>query len=221
MKRYIAIAGNIGVGKSTLVGKICNRLGWEPYYEPVAENPYLEDFYSNMESWSFHSQVFFLTHRLRSHKELLANPSSVVQDRSVYEDAEIFAKNLHQRGYITDRDYKTYLGLFELLVEMLKPPDLVVYLQASVPTLKARIANRGRNIESNISEEYLTQLSGLYDSWIDNFSLCPVLTVPADDMDFVAFPGHMELIVKKVEEKLDNRGEVIFAPEDIRQYLSR
>ncbi len=221
MKRYIAIAGNIGVGKSTLVEKICNRLGWEPYYEPVAENPYLEDFYSNMASWAFQSQVFFLTHRLRSHKDLLAHPSSVVQDRSVYEDAEIFAKNLHQRGYISDRDYKTYQGLFELLVEMLKPPDLVVYLQASVPTLKARIANRGRNIESNISEEYLTQLSGLYDSWIDKFSLCPVLTVPADDLDFVAFPGHMELIVNKVEEKLENRGEVIFAPEDIRQYLSR
>ena len=221
MKQYIAIAGNIGVGKSTLVQKICKRLGWQPYYEPVAENPYLEDFYSNMETWSFHSQVFFLTHRLRSHKELLAYPSSVVQDRSVYEDAEIFAKNLYHRGFISDRDYATYQGLFALLVEMLKPPDLVVYLHASVPTLKARIAQRGRDIESNISEEYLSQLSDLYDSWIDDFSLCPVLTVPADDLDFVAFPEHMDLIVKKVEEKLDNRGEVIFAPEDINRHLSR
>ncbi len=221
MKQYIAIAGNIGVGKSTLVQKISKRLGWEPYYEPVAENPYLEDFYSNMGSWSFHSQVFFLTHRLRSHKELLANPSSVVQDRSVYEDAEIFAKNLHNRGFISDRDYNTYQGLFDLFVESLKPPDLVVYLQASVPTLKERIAHRGRDIESNIPEEYLSQLDDLYNSWINNFSLCPVLIVPADDMDFVSFPGHMDLIVEKVEEKLSSPHEVIFAPEDINRYLYR
>ncbi|MFC1936275.1 deoxynucleoside kinase [Chloroflexota bacterium] len=217
-KKFVAVAGNIGVGKSTLVDKLSTRLQWEPYYEPVAENPYLEDFYSDMKAWAFHSQVFFLTHRLRLHKELLENPASVVQDRSVYEDAEVFAKNLYTSGQISDRDYATYRGLFKLLVEMLNPPDLVVYLRASVPTLLARIERRGRDFEAKISTEYLEQLNALYQSWISDFSLCPVLTVPADDIDFVAFPGHMDLIVQKVEEKLTGKEEVVFAPEDIRRF---
>jgi deoxyadenosine/deoxycytidine kinase len=193
-------------------------LKWEPYYEPVAENPYLESFYEDMNAWAFHSQVFFLTHRLRSHKDLLEFPASVVQDRSVYEDAEIFAKNLHLQGNITDRDYATYRGLFGLLVDMLKPPDLVVYLRASVPTLMERIKQRARGFESNISPEYLEQLNTLYESWIADFSLSPVLTVPADEVDFVAFPGHMDLIAEKVQEKLTGKEEVVFAPEDIRRF---
>ena len=214
-KRFIAVAGNIGVGKSTLVEKLCAHLEWEPYYEPVAENPYLTDFYQDMRSWAFHSQVFFLTHRLRSHKELLENPSSVVQDRSVYEDAEIFAHNLYLQGYINDRDYTTYRVLFGLLVEMLKPPDLVLYIRASVPTLMSRITRRGRNFENNITGEYLEQLNKLYESWICDFSLCPVLTIPADDMDFVAHPRFMELIVQKVEKTLTGKEEVTFSQEDI------
>jgi deoxyadenosine/deoxycytidine kinase len=184
----------------------------------VAENPYLENFYEDMNAWAFHSQVFFLTHRLRSHKDLLEFPASVVQDRSVYEDAEIFAENLHLQGHISERDYSTYRGLFSLLVDMLKPPDLVVYLRASVPTLMARIKQRARGFESNISPEYLEQLNGLYESWIADFSLSPVLTVPADEVDFVAFPGHMDLIAEKVQEKLTGKQEVVFAPEDIRRF---
>lgn len=218
-KRYIAIAGNIGVGKSTLVDRLCRRLGWQPYYEPVAENPYLTDFYEDMRAWAFQSQVFFLTHRLRSHKELLEYPSSVVQDRSVYEDAEIFARNLYLQGNMTDQDYTTYRGLFSLLVDMLKPPDLVIYLHASVPTLMSRIARRGRDFESKITSEYLGQLNDLYDSWIDGFSLCPVLTVPADDIDFVAHPRYIDLIVEKVEEKLSGQEQVLFTTEDILSYL--
>ena len=116
MKKFVAVAGNIGVGKSTLVEKLCEKLGWEPYYEPVAENPYLVDFYNDMDSWAFHSQVFFLTHRLRSHLELLNFPTTVVQDRTVYEDAEIFARNLYLQGHISERDFATYRGLFELLI---------------------------------------------------------------------------------------------------------
>lgn len=220
MKRYIAIAGNIGVGKSTLVTKVCERLQWEPYFEPVAENPYLEDFYKDMKSWAFHSQVFFLTHRLRSHKALLENPASVVQDRSVYEDAEIFAKNLYLHGQISERDYVTYQGLFDLLVTMLRPPDLVVYLQATVPTLVSRIKKRSRQIESNIAESYLNELDKLYNAWIDSFTLCPVLTVPADEIDFVAYPGHLDLIVDKIKQKLESNQEVVFAPEDINRYQS-
>ena len=217
-KRFIAIAGNIGVGKSTLVDKLSKRLDWEPYYEPVAENPYLEDFYNDMKSWAFHSQVFFLTHRVRSHKELLEFPASVVQDRSVYEDAEIFARNLYNQGLINDRDYATYRGMFNLVIDMLKPPDLVVYLRATLPTLQARITKRARDIESSISADYLKQLNALYESWISDFSLCPVLTVPADDVDFVTYPGHIDLIVEKVREKLTGREEVVFNMEDIHRY---
>jgi len=215
VKRYIAIAGNIGVGKSTLVEKLCGALSWTPYYEPVAENPYLEDFYKDMKSWAFHSQVFFLTHRLRSHRELLKHPTSVVQDRSIYEDAEIFAKNLYVGGQISERDYASYQNLYYLLMDLLEPPDLVVYLRASVDTLFSRIARRGRDIESNISVDYLQQLNHLYEEWISNFTRCPVLTIPADDVDFVAFPGHMDLIVQKVEEKLMGKKEVVFSSEDI------
>jgi len=218
-KQYVAVAGNIGVGKSTLVDRLCRQLGWQPYYEPVTENPYLTDFYEDMRAWAFHSQVYFLTHRLHSHKELLDYPSSVVQDRSVYEDAEIFARNLYQQGNMTEQDYATYRNLFGLLVTMLKPPDLVVYLKASVPTLISRIARRGRDFESNITSEYLDQLNGLYESWINGFSLCPVLVIPADDIDFVAHPRHIDLIVQKVQEKLNGKEEVGFSAEDIRRYL--
>ena len=151
MKKFVAVAGNIGVGKSTLVNKLCQKLGWQPFYEPVAENPYLADFYSDMPAWSFHSQVFFLTHRLRSHYQLARHPDSAIQDRSVYEDAEIFAQNLYLRGFIHPRDYETYRELYETLVEFLPPPDLVIYLRSRVPTLMQRIASRGRDYERTIS----------------------------------------------------------------------
>lgn len=219
MKKYVAVAGNIGVGKSTLVKKLCEKLGWEPYYEPVAENPYLQDFYDDMNTWAFHSQVYFLTHRLHSHRELMEYPTSVVQDRSVYEDAEIFAKNLYLHGHINERDYSTYRKLFDLFITLLPHPDLVVYLRASVETLRARIELRGRQIESNITGGYLVQLNELYEEWIADFSLSPVLIVPADAIDFVAYSGHLDLIVEKVEEKLRGKEEVIFAPEDIEQFL--
>lgn len=215
MKKFVAVAGNIGVGKSTLVSLLCKKLGWQPFYEPVAENPYLADFYADMRTWAFHSQIFFLTHRLRMHRQLLDHPTSLIQDRTVYEDAEVFADNLYRQGLIHARDYSTYHELYEVVTEFLPPPDLVVYLRASVPTLYSRISSRGRDFERQITPEYLGQLNELYESWIEGFSLCPVLTVPSDDLDYVANSSHLELIASKVQEKLTGKEEVIFDLEEM------
>ena len=215
MKKFVAVAGNIGVGKSTLVEMICARMGLEPFYEPVTENPYLSDFYNDMDSWSFHSQIFFLTHRLRAHYQISEHPTSVVQDRSVYEDAEIFAQNLFLQGHMTQRDYQTYRDVYETTMRFLPPPDLVIFLRASVPTLMKRISSRGRDYERTISPDYLEGLNNLYETWIDNFTLCPILAVPADDLDFVSHPGHLRLIVQKVEDKLTGKEEVVFEPDEV------
>ena len=215
MKKFVAVAGNIGVGKSTLVSLLCERLGWKPFYEPVAENPYLADFYQDMRTWAFHSQIFFLTHRLRSHRQLLDHPTSAIQDRSVYEDAEVFARNLYQQGQIDARDYRSYRELYQVLADFLPPPDLVVYLRASVPKLLERIKLRGRTYERRINEDYLKQLNQLYEDWIHHFSLCPVLTVPADDLDYVANSSHLDLVVRKMQEKLTGKEEVIFEPGEV------
>lgn len=217
MKKFVAVAGNIGVGKSTLVGLLCEKLGWTPFFEPVAENPYLADFYRDMKTWAFHSQIFFLTHRLRAHHQLAQYPSSIIQDRSVYEDAEIFAHNLFLQGHLRARDYQTYRELYLTLIEFLPPPDLVIYLRASVRTLVERIGRREREYERTIPIDYLTSLNNLYETWIANFTLCPVLTVPADDLDYVAHPGHLSLIAAKVQEKLTGKEEVVFYPEEVAQ----
>jgi deoxyadenosine/deoxycytidine kinase len=210
MKRFVAIAGNIGVGKSTLTELLSNRLGWEPFFEAVNDNPYLSDFYDDMERWSFHSQIYFLSRRLRHHWQLLQRANSVVQDRTVYEDAEIFARNLYRQGSMSDRDYRSYCELYDVVITVLPPPDLIVYLRASVPTLKERIEKRGRSYEQSISTAYLEQLSELYEQWIEGFSLCPVLTVPSDDLDFVTNHDHLDMITGKVLERLHGREEVVF-----------
>src|SRR3990172_9121172 len=151
MKRFIAIAGNVGAGKSSLTGLLAERLGWTPFFEAVDDNPYLADFYQDMRGWAFHSQIYFLSRRLRYHRYLLDQPASVVQDRTVYEDAEVFARNLYQQGALSARDYRSYRELYEVLTSFLPPPDLVVYLRASVDTLLGHIARRGRDFERDIS----------------------------------------------------------------------
>lgn len=213
-KKFIAIAGNIGVGKSTLVQLLCERLGWQPFYEPVTENPYLADFYRDMTGWAFHSQIFFLTHRLRIHQQIAHCPDPVIEDRSIYEDAEIFAHNLFLQGALSERDYNTYRALYLTLADSLPAPDLVIYLRASPDTLQQRIARRARDYERSMSATYLRQLNALYETWIAGFSLCPVLTVPADDLDYVAHPAHLDLIVRKVQEKLTGKEEVVFDPDE-------
>jgi deoxyadenosine/deoxycytidine kinase len=214
-KRFVTVAGNIGVGKSTLVELLSKRLGWEPFYEPVGENPYLAEFYRDMRAWAFHSQIFFLTRRLRAHRQLLDHPTSAIQDRSVYEDAEVFAQNLYLQRHMAERDYQTYRELYQILTDFLPPPDLVIYLRASVPTLEQRIALRGRDYEKQIEPEYLQRLSALYEAWIVNFKLCPVLTVPADDLDYVAYDTHLDLIVSKINEKLAGKEEVVFEASEV------
>lgn len=210
MKKFIIVSGNIGCGKSSLTDLLSKRLGWTPYYEVVESNPYLEDFYKDMKKWSFHLQIFFLSKRFIHHQEILNNPASVVQDRSIYEDVDIFAKNLNQQGYMEDRDYENYRELFSIMTQFLSPPDLIVYLQASVPTLLKRISLRGRDYEKTISEEYLAQLNVLYEKWVEDFNICPILKVPADDLDFVKRPEHLNLIANKILDKLQGVEKVVF-----------
>jgi len=210
MKRYLVLAGNIGAGKSTLVDLLCRRLGWTPYFEPVAENPYLKDFYADMERWAFHSQAFFLMHRARSHRELSLEPGSVVQDRSLYEDAEVFARNLHRQGRMDDRDYGVYRELYGVLSSLLPPPDLVVYLKASVPTLRRRIVQRARAFEQTIPDEYLYGLNALYEEWIGAFRLAPVLTVEADDTDVLDRPADLDAVLVRIEEVLRHGQGTLF-----------
>ena len=210
MEKFITVAGNIGVGKSTLVGLLSEALGWTPFYEPVSENPYLADFYEDMQAWGFHSQVYFVIRRLHIHHQLMKMNGSVIQDRSVYEDAEVFAHNLFLQDAISERDYSTYRELYQVLVAFLPPPDLVIYLRASVPTLLGRISRRGRDYERTIKADYLADLNELYESWVDSFDLCPILTVPCDNLDYVAKPKHLNLIVDKVREILIGKAEVRF-----------
>ena len=202
---FVTIAGNIGVGKSTLVALLSRKLGWEPVFEAVTENPYLADFYEDMSRWSFHSQVYFLVRRLKQHHDLLQQPNAVLQDRSVYEDAEIFARNLYRQGHLSERDWLSYFELYQTLAHLLKPPDLVIYLRASTPTLRRRIAGRGREYERNIADSYLQDLNQLYDEWVSNFRLSPVLTVDTDNLDYVQYDEHLEQIWSRIADRLHGR----------------
>ena len=210
-KRFIAVAGNIGVGKSTLTQMLSEYLCWQPFYEAVDDNPYLADFYQDMRKWSFHSQIFFLSRRLRHHRQIVDYPGTVIQDRTIYEDAEIFARNLYQQGLMSERDYASYREMYEAIKAFLPPPDLIIYLRASVPTLLERIRLRGRDYEQQIDPAYQEQLNILYEEWIEGFTLCPVLTVPSDELDFVRNGAHLELIATKVLEKLQGKEVVVFA----------
>lgn len=202
MSCFVVISGNIGVGKSTLVGLLAQRLGWTPFYEPNAENPYLADFYADMKRWSFHSQVFFLAQRVAQHKQLLERGEPVVLDRSVYEDAEIFARNLSLRGDMNERDWQTYESLYRTMSSLLRPPDLVVYLRASVPALMQRIARRGRDYESRVSHNYIESLNMLYDEWARTFTASPVLTIETDALDVTTRIKDLHNVIEIIQARL-------------------
>jgi len=210
MKHFVVIAGNIAAGKTTLTQLLGEYLEWEPFLEAVEENPYLADLYGDMRRWSFHSQIFFLSRRLAHHRQLLERPGSVVQDRCVYEDAEIFARNLNLQGGMSERDYRVYRDLYEAVISILPPPDLVIFLQASVPTLQARIVKRGREFEQDMDPAYLQRLNTLYADWISGLTICPVLTVPTDSLDFATNADHLRLIVSKITDKLHGQEVVEF-----------
>lgn len=209
VKRLILVAGNIGSGKTSLTERLGERLGWITAYESVADNPYLPDFYADMRSWSFHLQIFFLGHRARQHLEMAQDPRSGIIDRSIYEDAHIFARALHHMGNLTERDYQSYRQVFDLVVRTLPPPSLLVFLKAPVPTLVERIRRRARDIESSISPEYLALLDTFYEDWIRVFDLCPVLTIRSDDLDFVHQPRHLDRVVEIIQEKLSGKEEIV------------
>lgn len=201
-KYFIAVAGNIGAGKSTLTGLLAERFGWQPFYEANTENPYLADFYTDMPRWGFHSQVFFLGKRLEHHRQLLDHPGSAVQDRTVYEDAEVFACNLYRQGFMSERDYEAYRGIYQSVSAFLPPPHLLIYLQAGVEKLQEHIQQRGRAFERSISREYLEQLNELYENWIEHWTACPVLPINMNTLDFFHNPDDFAYVVQQVEAAL-------------------
>ncbi len=201
-KTFIGIAGNIGAGKSTLTAMLSDALGSEPFYEADAENPYLVDFYADMKRWSFHSQVFYLGKRLEHHRQLLDHDGSSVQDRTVYEDAEIFAANLYEQGLMSGRDYDAYRRLYVAVSSFLPPPNLIIYLRANVDTLVRHIEKRGRDYERDIAPEYLAQLNRLYERWIGAWTACPVLTIDIDGLDFQENAADFTQIVEAVRSAL-------------------
>lgn len=202
---FIAIAGNIGSGKSTLTSLLHQKFGWQPHFESVDDNPYLPDFYADMTRWSFHLQVYFLSKRFILHKEIATQMQSVVQDRSIYEDAEIFAVNLHNLGKMDDRDYENYRALYAAMTSYLRPPDLLIYLRASIPTLRRQIRLRGRDFEQGIDPEYLSQLNVLYENWIGSYTLGPVLTIDSDETDFVHDMQKQEEILYLIDQAVRNK----------------
>ena len=209
-KHLVLVAGNIAVGKTSLAEQLGSRLGWRTSYESVADNPYLADFYANMRQWSFHLQVFFLGHRAQQHLELASSPQSAIADRSIYEDAHIFARVLHHMGNLNERDYQSYRRVYDMVVAGLPKPDLLLFLKAPVPVLLKRINRRGRDIEKGITAEYLSLLETFYVEWMETFDLCPVLTIPTENLDFIHKPKHLEIVVERIHDRLAGKEDVVF-----------
>lgn len=208
--KLVLVAGNIGTGKTSLTERLGDRLGWNTAYESVIDNPYLGDFYQDMDAWSFHLQIYFLGHRAQQHLELVSGNRSAIADRSIYEDVKIFARALYHQGSLSERDYRSYQRVFQLIADHLPEPDLLIYLVAPPEILLKRIEERGRKMESGITLDYLSLLDSFYEDWMKTFDLCPVLTIRSDDLDFVHKKGHLDTVAKLVQEKLTGKEEIVF-----------
>jgi len=199
---HIAVAGNIGSGKTTIAGLLAKHFGWKPHYEDVDENPYLNDFYEDMQRWSFNLQIYFLNSRFNQILEIRKSGNTIIQDRTIYEDAFIFAPNLHAIGLLSTRDFDNYSTLFNLMSSLIQPPDLLLYLRASVPTLVNQIQKRGRKYETSIRIDYLKRLNERYEAWIDTYKLGKILIVEADDYDFPNNTQHLREIIDKINAEI-------------------
>ena len=199
---HIAIAGNIGAGKTTLTKSLGKHYKYDIELEDVVDNPYLDDFYNQMERWSFNLQIYFLNSRFRQLRDIISNGRSVVQDRTIYEDANIFAPNLHAMGLMTNRDYENYKSLFDLMEGTVQSPDLLIYLRSSIPNLVSQIHKRGREYENSISIEYLSRLNERYEAWIHSYEKGELLVVDIDDIDFVESKGDLQKIIDLIDEKV-------------------
>jgi len=213
-KHFVLVAGNIGAGKTTLTDRLVARLGWDGGYESVTANPFLADFYKDMQQWSFHLQVYFLGDRADQHARLAQQKKSSIVDRSIYEDAHIFARALLELGNMSEREYLAYRRIYDRVTESLPAPDLLLYLDASVPVLIDRIHIRGREIESGITADYLSLLASYYQEWMAEFDLCPVLTIPTDNLNFVTNEDHISIIIDRIQQKLAGKEKVVF-PSDL------
>lgn len=200
--KFIAIAGNIGAGKTELTSFLCSRYGVRPFYEPNDQNPYLADFYRDMKTWALKSQLFFLTHKFRLHRVLEREPGTAIQDRTIYEDAEIFARNLHLQRAIDTRDWRTYWELYEAIAQCLRPPDLMIYLRCPVRALRERIRLRGRKMEQGIRSRYLTRLNDLYEDWISRYTMSPVLVLKTDTLDYLTNLVDRVDLLRQIEKHL-------------------
>ena len=200
---HVAIAGNIGAGKTTLTKLLAKHYNWEPHYESVEENPYLDDFYAEVERWSFNLQVYFLNSRFRQILEIRESGKNLIQDRTIYEDARIFAPNLHAMGLMTNRDFVNYESLFELMERLVSPPDLLIYLRASIPTLVGQIHKRGREYENSISIDYLSRLNERYEAWITKYTKGNLLIIDVDKLNFVDNPEDLYSVINKIDAQIN------------------
>lgn len=199
---HVAIAGNIGAGKTTLTSLLAKHYKWEPHFESVDENPYLDDFYGSMERWSFNLQIYFLNSRFRQILEIRESGKNIIQDRTIYEDAHIFAPNLHAMGLMTNRDFSNYESLFELMERLVAPPDLLIYLRASIPTLVGQIHKRGRDFENTISIDYLSRLNERYEAWISKYTKGKLLIIDIDNLDIVDRPEDLGSIIDRIDAQI-------------------
>ena len=199
---HIAIAGNIGAGKTSLTELISKHYGWQAHYEDVIDNPYLDDFYTHMELWSFNLQIYFLRSRFQQLLAFKNNPKTIVQDRTVYEDAHIFAPNLNAMGLMSQRDYKNYIELFNLMESLVEGPDMLIYLRSSIPNLVSKIHKRGRDYENSISIEYLSRLNERYEAWISTYDKDKMVIIDVDDLDFVENKKDLESLISEIDKSL-------------------